>query len=965
MANVTTELKIAVDVAGAKGLETLKRSLTNIGKQANLADKTFNQFGKKLARLQQQTGTNTVAQLRNYSEAWRSIASQVDIGSAAFVKATREAERLEKRLERVSSRRGSRLRAGAQIAGTIAGAGVFGGPEGAIGAGIGAIGGAGGAIVGGAIGAQVGQLRQAIGETATYTASIEKLKIALQGVAGSQLSYAQALQIAEDAVRNLNVPQETAIAGITRLTAAVKGAGGEVTDAGLVFQNITKAIKATGGGAQDVQGAITAMVQVFSKGKVSAEELSGQLGERLPGAVTLFAKANELSLPQLQKLLKEGSVGLNELMNFVQLLGTEYGQTALKMAASTEDAGARLQIAFNDMKLSIGDSIQPIGAELQEVFGEFIRDSIPALTVGAEAAAQAFLAMTKGIVVVIQNLKELAIGFAAAGVAIAALKLPALVTGLGVSLVIALAKGTTATAIFSAALTKLNLIALANPYVALAAGVTALGFAIAKSRREQAEFNKLLDEGAGTTKELEDTQRQLTLKLFEVRGKLEGTTTGFRETGREARTLHKEVKRLEKQLQRISRTYKARLSLEKRGFEFTEDGKTKFYTVAGIKYDAVSGKAVSLADGSPLTKFKPPTAEEEDGSKTREISARRLKIEQNLLNAKKAGDKLKVAELTRDARLAEIAEKKLGPNLRLLEQEKARAQFAITKQRLDEQEEVRLRRIALANLSLNQMYDDARLKLGEITKEQKLQLDADRLREQSIERFNEALGQAAILSEEFAEKLDKIIEAFTTIIDRAGDLKKSFKEQLENVLDLKNAIRERLQGAVFELGDTFADFVVTGKNSFREFTASVLRDLGRMIVKAAFLKTLSTFLAPTGLGKFLGFADGGVFAQNKIVPFAYGGVVNKPTLFPMANGAGLMGEAGPEAIMPLRRNSSGRLGVEASGGGTTTVNVSVDASGSSVEGDSRQAAQLGKAIGAAVQTEILKQKRPGGLLAGV
>ncbi len=50
-----------------------------------------------------------------------------------------------------------------------------------------------------------------------------------------------------------------------------------------MFRNVTAAIKGTGGSAQDVEGAITAMVQVFSKGKVSAEELSGQLGERLAG----------------------------------------------------------------------------------------------------------------------------------------------------------------------------------------------------------------------------------------------------------------------------------------------------------------------------------------------------------------------------------------------------------------------------------------------------------------------------------------------------------------------------------------------------------------------------------------------------------------------------------------------------------------------------------------------------------
>ncbi len=69
--------------------------------------------------------------------------------------------------------------------------------------------------------------------------------------------------------------------------------------------------------------------------------------------------------------------------------------------------------------------------------------------------------------------------------------------------------------------------------------------------------------------------------------------------------------------------------------------------------------------------------------------------------------------------------------------------------------------------------------------------------------------------------------------------------------------------------------------------------------------------------------------------------------------------------MPLRRGPSGKLGVEATGGGVGNVVVNVDASGSAVQGDSNQADQLGKAIGAAVQAELIKQKRPGGMLAGV
>jgi lambda family phage tail tape measure protein len=110
-------------------------------------------------------------------------------------------------------------------------------------------------------------------------------------------------------------------------------------------------------------------------------------------------------------------------------------------------------------------------------------------------------------------------------------------------------------------------------------------------------------------------------------------------------------------------------------------------------------------------------------------------------------------------------------------------------------------------------------------------------------------------------------------------------------------------------------------------------------------------------------ANGRVFAQNGIQAFARGGIVNKPTVFPFANGVGLMGEAGPEAIMPLRRGRDGNLGVMSSGGGATNVTVNVDASGSSVEGDEQEGKQLGRLIGAAIQQELVKQKRPGGLLA--
>lgn len=71
------------------------------------------------------------------------------------------------------------------------------------------------------------------------------------------------------------------------------------------------------------------------------------------------------------------------------------------------------------------------------------------------------------------------------------------------------------------------------------------------------------------------------------------------------------------------------------------------------------------------------------------------------------------------------------------------------------------------------------------------------------------------------------------------------------------------------------------------------------------------------------FADGAPFSQGRVMPFAKGGVVSSPTSFPMQGGTGLMGEAGPEAIMPLSRGADGRLGVRTQGGGAVTVNMNI------------------------------------------
>jgi|TARA_R100000482_G_scaffold123969_1_gene75254 hypothetical protein len=194
--------------------------------------------------------------------------------------------------------------------------------------------------------------------------------------------------------------------------------------------------------------------------------------------------------------------------------------------------------------------------------------------------------------------------------------------------------------------------------------------------------------------------------------------------------------------------------------------------------------------------------------------------------------------------------------------------------------------------------------------------------------------------------------ALQDAVDKQAEQNEKAAEEAQKLDDLyKNigntitsSIGGALEGLIFQsrsLGESLSDMAKSLSKMFLQFGVQTLMG---------------------SLGGIFQNAKGNVFAENKIVPFAYGGIVDKPTLFPMANGAGLMGEAGPEAIMPLRRGADGRLGVEASGGGMGGIVVNVDATGSTVEGDQQQSKQLGQAIGAAVQAEIIKQKMPGGLL---
>lgn len=158
------------------------------------------------------------------------------------------------------------------------------------------------------------------------------------------------------------------------------------------------------------------------------------------------------------------------------------------------------------------------------------------------------------------------------------------------------------------------------------------------------------------------------------------------------------------------------------------------------------------------------------------------------------------------------------------------------------------------------------------------------------------------------------------------------KPQVETAMaDVAKTAAEKTAEAADTLRDTgrglFREWI-TGAKTAGDALAGLADRLADMLAESAFDGLFGSGGLFGGifdsLAGALGFAKGGVFAGGRVTAFATGGVVTGPTPFPMRGGLGLMGEAGPEAIMPLTRGPGGKLGVQAIGGGGSVVRLVVE-----------------------------------------
>ncbi|MEZ0615653.1 phage tail tape measure protein, partial [Pseudomonas sp. Env-44] len=243
---------------------------------------------------------------------------------------------------------------------------------------------------------------------------------------------------------------------------------------------------------------------------------------------------------------------------------------------------------------------------------------------------------------------------------------------------------------------------------------------------------------------------------------------------------------------------------------------------------------------------------------------------------------------------------------------------------------------------------------------------------------------------------DTVVDNYDKMSEAQGDWRSgassAFQNYLQSANDVAGQTKSLFTNAFSGMEDAVANFAVTGKLSFSDFTKSIIADMARIATRQAASGLLSS-IAGSAIGAWFGGgagagttsfgadmggaitanAKGGVYDSPSLSSFS-NQVHDKPKMFAFAKGAGIFAEAGPEAIMPLTRTAGGELGVRALGGGgggggggntyNFPVSVSVQTAGAGGNATQEDTTQAGRNVQQVTRAEaeaaIARGVQPGG-----
>ena len=201
------------------------------------------------------------------------------------------------------------------------------------------------------------------------TVKLNTLQSAFEALTGSKAGGESQLSFLRAEADRLGQSFETIASSYKNLFAAGKGAGWGEGDIQDVFSSILEAATVLGSSKQQVGGALTAIEQMISKGKVSMQELRQQLGNALPGAMQLAAKAMGVTSEELETMLSNGMRSEEFVKKFSKTLHDEYGQKSVKASKSLRAELERLGNAIFDLQNALlkGDNMEGVAAAVREI----------------------------------------------------------------------------------------------------------------------------------------------------------------------------------------------------------------------------------------------------------------------------------------------------------------------------------------------------------------------------------------------------------------------------------------------------------------------------------------------------------------------------------------------------------------------------------------------------------------------
>lgn len=214
----------------------------------------------------------------------------------------------------------------------------------------------------------VGQISASLDAFKNY----ESLKVTVN--IASQGQGAEAFSFLEKAAAKYKVQLDTLADSYSGFVASSLAAGNNLNETNYIFERLVLTGRALNLSNEDVKGSMEAVSQMFSKGKIQAEELRGQLGDRFPGALQVMAAAIGVSTQELNKMLEQGQLTTDTLFAFAKKLEDQYGSKLPEALKTTNATAADLQNQIFNLQKDFGESINPINQAALEAASEILEN---------------------------------------------------------------------------------------------------------------------------------------------------------------------------------------------------------------------------------------------------------------------------------------------------------------------------------------------------------------------------------------------------------------------------------------------------------------------------------------------------------------------------------------------------------------------------------------------------------------